>query len=90
MSGLIGAIVGQTPESLPLHQVNLLVTLATNVKTWLNFQSLLKFYVPFRSTVLSYMCKLVDTELRTVAARNMAGIHSSTCNIFMFTVYSID
>jgi ubiquitin carboxyl-terminal hydrolase 34 len=73
MEALGESIYGQSPESMPLHQVNILVTLAANVKSWMNFQSILKYYVPFRSNVLGYMCKLVDTELKTVSARNMAG-----------------
>lgn len=62
----------QTPESMPIQRVNILVGLATNLKTWLNFQSLLKYYVPFRSYVMSYLCKIVDTDMKNATAlRNM-------------------
>ena len=73
MEAVSSCIVGQTPETLPIPQANTLVALVTNLKSWINFQSLLRYFVPFRSIVLSYMCKLVDTELKSSSTRNMAG-----------------
>jgi hypothetical protein len=52
----------------------MLVTLASSVKTWLNFSALLNFYVPFRSSVLSYLNNLAEAELKTSSARNMSGM----------------
>ncbi|CAG7822666.1 unnamed protein product [Allacma fusca] len=72
MEAVSTSIAGHSPETLPISQANLLVALVTNLKSWFNFQSLLKYFVPFRSTVLAYMCKLVDTELKSAHARNMA------------------
>lgn len=66
-------VKNQTPETLPLHIANMIVGLATTVKAWLNFAAVLNFFVPFRASVLSYLSKLVDSELKTTSARNMNG-----------------
>ncbi|OXA42165.1 Ubiquitin carboxyl-terminal hydrolase 34 [Folsomia candida] len=72
MEALTVCLQNNTPDSLALHRMNMLVALASNVKSWLNFNALLKLYVPFRAAALGYMCSLVETELKTGSARNMA------------------
>jgi hypothetical protein len=85
MEAINECLRANVPETLFLHQVNVLVTLATNVKQWMNFASLLKLYVPFRSAALGYMCKMVETELKTVNARNMAG-NNNFINLKVFII----
>jgi len=61
----------------------MVVGLATTVKAWLNFPALLNFFVPFRSSVLAYLSKLVDTELKTTSARNMNGEEEGNVSSFI-------
>jgi ubiquitin carboxyl-terminal hydrolase 34 len=87
MEALTGALKNNNLDSLLLHQVNIMVNLATNVKVWLNFTTILRLYVPFRAAVLEYMCSLVDTELKSVNARNMAGMYkeySKSLSLFIY------
>lgn len=60
-------------ESLPLTIANPIVILACNVKLWLNYHTNVHVFVPLRSKVLRFMCNLSDKELRTPAAKTMAG-----------------
>lgn len=60
-------------ESLPLTIANPIVILACNVKPWLNYHTNVHVFVPLRSKVLRFMCNLTDKELRTPAAKTMAG-----------------
>lgn len=60
-------------ESLPLTIANPIVILACNVKLWLNYHTNVHVFIPLRSKVLRFMCNLTDKELRTPAAKTMAG-----------------
>lgn len=60
-------------ESLPLTIANPIVILACNVKLWLNYHTNVHVFTPLRSKVLRFMCNLSDKELRTPAAKTMAG-----------------
>lgn len=63
-------------ESLPLTIANPIVILACNVKLWLNYHTNVHTFVPLRSKVLRFMCNLTDKELRTPAAKTMAGMYN--------------
>lgn len=68
----------QTPETLSIRHLSTIVTLGINVKSWLNFPSLLNFFVPFRRNLLGYVGNLVDTdhaELKTPSGKNLIGKH---------------
>lgn len=58
--------------NLPVTTAHAITATLSNVKLWLNYQSILKLFYPLRIKVLQYMCELSDTELRSPATKAMA------------------
>ncbi|XP_057336925.1 ubiquitin carboxyl-terminal hydrolase puf [Microplitis mediator] len=59
-------------EPLPVGLAHSMVAVICNLKLWLNYPSVLQLFVPLRSRVMKYMCRLADKDLRTPAVRTMA------------------
>ncbi|XP_015123639.1 ubiquitin carboxyl-terminal hydrolase 34 [Diachasma alloeum] len=59
-------------EPLPVGLAHSMVAVICNLKLWLNYASVIQLFVPLRSRVMKYMCRLHDKELRTPAVRTMA------------------
>lgn len=57
---------------LPVSTAHAIVATVSNIKLWLNYGCIVQLFVPLRSRVLQYMCKLSDQNLRTAATRAMA------------------
>lgn len=70
-------------EYLPLTFASPIVILACNVKLWLNYHTTIHVFIPLRCKVLRFMCSLTDKELRTPAAKTMAGLYIFTSS-YMF------
>lgn len=60
-------------NTLPVSLAHSMVAVICNLKLWLNYGSVLQLFIPLRSRVMKYMCRLGDKELRTPAVRTMAG-----------------
>lgn len=58
--------------NLPVPTAHAITATLSNIKLWLNYQSILKLFYPLRVKVLQYMCGLSDVELRTAATKAMA------------------
>lgn len=58
--------------NLPVPTAHAITATLSNIKLWLNYQSILKLFYPLRVKVLQYMCGLTDLELRTAATKAMA------------------
>jgi len=52
-----------------------MVAVICNLKLWLNYASVIQLFIPLRSRVMKYMCRLGDKELRTPAVMTMAGMY---------------
>lgn len=61
-------------NTLPVTLAHSMVAVICNLKLWLNYASVIQLFIPLRSRVMKYMCRLEDKELRTPAVRTMAGI----------------
>lgn len=57
---------------LPVTTAHAITATVSNIKLWLNYRCIVQLFVPLRSRVLQYMCKLSDQNLRSTATRNMA------------------
>lgn len=60
-------------STLPVSLAHSMVAVICNLKLWLNYGSVIQLFIPLRSRVMKYMCRLGDKELRTPAVRTMAG-----------------
>lgn len=60
-------------NTLPVSLAHAMVAVVCNLKLWLNYGSVIQLFIPLRSRVMKYMCRLGDKELRTPAVRTMAG-----------------
>lgn len=60
-------------STLPVGLAHSMVAVICNLKLWLNYSSVIQLFIPLRSRVMKYMCRLSDKELRTPAVRTMAG-----------------
>lgn len=76
-------------ESIPLTIASPITILACNVKLWLNYHTTIHVFVPLRSKVLRFMCNLTDKELRTPAAKTMAGLYIFNKYIFIYIIKQI-
>lgn len=63
-------------STLPVTLAHSMVAVICNLKLWLNYASVIQLFIPLRSRVMKYMCRLEDKELRTPAVRTMAGMFS--------------
>lgn len=61
-------------STLPVSLAHSMVAVICNLKLWLNYGSVIQLFIPLRSRVMKYMCRLGDKELRTPAVRTMAGM----------------
>ncbi|XP_032664565.1 ubiquitin carboxyl-terminal hydrolase puf isoform X2 [Odontomachus brunneus] len=59
-------------NTLPVSLAHAMVAVVCNLKLWLNYGSVIQLFIPLRSRVMKYMCRLGDKELRTPAVRTMA------------------
>nr|XP_012145219.1 PREDICTED: ubiquitin carboxyl-terminal hydrolase 34 isoform X2 [Megachile rotundata] len=59
-------------NTLPVSLAHSMVAVICNLKLWLNYGSVIQLFIPLRSRVMKYMCRLGDKELRTPAVRTMA------------------
>ncbi|KAG7202552.1 hypothetical protein KM043_009748 [Ampulex compressa] len=59
-------------STLPVSLAHSMVAVICNLKLWLNYGSVIQLFIPLRSRVMKYMCRLGDKELRTPAVRTMA------------------
>ncbi|KAK2584981.1 hypothetical protein KPH14_008512 [Odynerus spinipes] len=59
-------------NTLPVSLAHSMVAVICNLKLWLNYGSVIQLFIPLRSRVMKYMCRLGDKELRTQAVRTMA------------------
>ncbi|KAK1132977.1 hypothetical protein K0M31_014343 [Melipona bicolor] len=59
-------------NTLPVSLAHSMVVVICNLKLWLNYGSVIQLFIPLRSRVMKYMCRLADKELRTPAVRTMA------------------
>ncbi|XP_060650890.1 LOW QUALITY PROTEIN: ubiquitin carboxyl-terminal hydrolase puf-like [Drosophila nasuta] len=57
---------------LPVSTAHSMTATVSNVKLWLNYHCNTQLFVPLRSRILQYMCKLSDQNLRSAATRAMA------------------
>lgn len=57
---------------LPVSTAHSMTAAISNVKLWLNYHCNTQLFVPLRSRILQYMCKLSDQSLRSAATRAMA------------------
>lgn len=68
-------------NTLPVSLAHAMVAVVCNLKLWLNYGSVIQLFIPLRSRVMKYMCRLGDKELRTPAVRTMAGTLSKQAEI---------
>ncbi|XP_055381002.1 ubiquitin carboxyl-terminal hydrolase puf [Condylostylus longicornis] len=59
-------------SNLPVTTAHAITATVSNIKLWLNYRCILQLFLPLRSSVLHYMCKLSDQDLRSPATRSMA------------------
>ncbi|XP_034127627.1 ubiquitin carboxyl-terminal hydrolase puf isoform X1 [Drosophila guanche] len=57
---------------LPVSTAHSMTAAVSNVKLWLNYHCNTQLFVPLRSRILQFMCKLSDQNLRSAATRAMA------------------
>lgn len=60
-------------NNLPVSTAHACTMAISNIKLWLNYRSIVQFFVPLRIKILQYMCKLSDQDLRSSATKSMAG-----------------
>lgn len=58
--------------NLPVSTAHAITAVVSNLKLWLNYRSIVTLFVPIRSKILQYMCKLADQDLRSPATKSMA------------------
>ena len=75
--------------TLPVGLAHSMVAVICNIKLWLNYSSVLQLFIPLRSRVMKYMCRLTDKELRTPAVRTMAGENSKRNFCMMQAAFKI-
>lgn len=71
-SGFLAMMTAFENSDLPITTSHAITVTISNVKLWLNYRCIIQLFVPIRSKVLQYMCKLPDQDLRTTIARSMA------------------
>ncbi|KAL5285273.1 USP34 family protein [Megaselia abdita] len=71
-SGFLAMMTAFENADLPITTSHAITVTISNVKLWLNYRCIIQLFVPIRSKVLQYMCKLPDQDLRTSIARSMA------------------
>lgn len=71
-SGFLAMMTAFENSDLPITTSHAITVTISNVKLWLNYRCIIQLFVPIRSKVLQYMCKLPDQDLRTSIARSMA------------------
>ena len=49
-----------------------ITAVVSNLNLWLNYRSIVTLFMPIRSKILQYMCKLADQDLRSPATKSMA------------------
>ncbi|XP_076099132.1 ubiquitin carboxyl-terminal hydrolase 34-like isoform X2 [Mytilus galloprovincialis] len=74
IAGLKQCFDKATPESLSFTVAHILITLIANLRMWMNIQTVMQCIVPLRSTIIRYMCKLSDQDLRLAGNRNMTDL----------------
>lgn len=57
---------------LPVSTAHAITAVVSNLKLWLNYRSIVTLFMPIRSKILQYMCKLADQDLRSPATKSMA------------------
>lgn len=57
--------------NLPVSTAHAITAIVSNLKLWLNYRSIVTLYVPIRSKILQYMCKLADQDFRSPATKTM-------------------
>lgn len=57
---------------LPVSTAHAITAVVSNLKLWLNYRSIITLFIPIRSKILQYMCKLADQDLRSPATKSMA------------------
>lgn len=57
---------------LPVSTAHAITAVVSNLKLWLNYRSIVTLFVPIRSKILQYMCKMADQDLRSPATKSMA------------------
>ncbi|KAL3873492.1 hypothetical protein ACJMK2_036602 [Sinanodonta woodiana] len=63
-----------TPDTLPFNFAHLLITLIANLRLWMNIPTVMQYIIPLRTSVIRYMCKLSDKDLRVAGNRNMTDL----------------
>lgn len=76
-------------NTLPVTLAHSMVAVICNLKLWLNYASVIQLFIPLRSRVMKYMCRLEDKELRTPAVRTMAGMFPRLKRSHACTILSI-
>lgn len=71
-NGFAAMMVCFDQPDLPVTTAHAIITTVSNIKLWLNYGCMVQLFIPLRSKVLQYMCKLSDHNLRTGSARAMA------------------
>ncbi|KAI5706705.1 hypothetical protein M8J75_010579 [Diaphorina citri] len=59
-------------QSLPVTVAHAMIAVVCNLKLWINFRMVIQMFIPLRSKVLRYMCKMADKDLRTQGIKAMA------------------
>uniref|UniRef100_A0A8D8VCU2 Ubiquitin carboxyl-terminal hydrolase 34 n=1 Tax=Cacopsylla melanoneura TaxID=428564 RepID=A0A8D8VCU2_9HEMI len=59
-------------QSLPVTVAHAMIAVVCNLKLWINFRMVIQMFIPLRSKVLRYMCKMADKDLRTQGIKTMA------------------
>ncbi|PVD26285.1 hypothetical protein C0Q70_13955 [Pomacea canaliculata] len=62
------------PETLPFNFAHLLINLIANLRMWMNIPTVLQYIIPLRSSVIRYMCRLSDADLRLAGNRSMTDL----------------
>lgn len=70
--GFAAMMLSFEQPDLPVTTAQAITATVSNIKLWLNYSCIVQLFVPLRSRVLQYMCKLSDQNLRSAATRAMA------------------
>lgn len=71
-NGFAAMILCFDQPDLPVTTAHAITATVSNIKLWLHYGCIVQLFVPLRSKILQYMCKLSDQNLRTTATRAMA------------------
>lgn len=71
-SGFLAMMTALENSDLPITTSHAITITISNVKLWLNYRCIIQFFVPIRSKILQYLCKLSDQDLRSSIAKSMA------------------